>query len=195
MNNGILTTVQVVEHSGQTVTVSLRRPTLADLPDRARWMSDPATMAYNAVFDLPHLTYHRATGCLDFPREGWADWLDRCAEDAPWRFHAMVDAGGVVVGEAGFRIEQREAHLHLVIEARQAGRGYGSAALALVLAAAFARPDVDAVVDGFPADRAVAERLFHAHGFVRTGGTVRLARSAYGRTVDPGRTVRVPPAD
>lgn len=66
-----------------------------------------------------------------------------------------------------------------MIDAGHAGRGHGSAALGLLLAVAFARPEVTMAVDDFPASRAVAERLFSRHGFVRQGGQVLLAREAF----------------
>lgn len=160
------------------VTVRLRRPAPTDLPHRARWMSDPVTMAYNAGFDVTHPGYHRDTGCIDFPTAVWAAWLRQADDDDATgrRFHAMVEADGVVVGEAGFGVEHGAAHLHLVIEASCAGRGFGSAALALLVAEAFSRPEVELLVDDFPASRAAAERLFAAHGFVRHGDRVVLAR-------------------
>jgi RimJ/RimL family protein N-acetyltransferase len=143
-------------------------------------MSDPATMAYNVGFDVPYPGYHRDTGCIDFPESDWARWLDWCAAETASgaRFHAIVDVGGTAVGEAGFRVDGDEAHLHLVIDARHAGHGHGSRALALLVAQAFRRPDVHRVVDEYPADREPAETVFVRAGFVRQDRIVVLTRPA-----------------
>jgi len=143
-------------------------------------MSDPATMAYNAGFDVAYRGYHRDTGCIDFPAAEWDAWLRRVDVAAACgdRFHAMVEADGAVVGEAAFRVAHGTAHLHLVIEAAHAGRGHGSAALRLLVAEALGRLDVAVVADEFPASREAAERLFRRHGFVRDGARVTLARAS-----------------
>lgn len=75
--------------------VVLRAPDRSALPHRARWMSDPRTMAYNVGFDIPHPGYHRDTGCIDFPEADWDAWLQRCVADADAgrSFHAFVAAG------------------------------------------------------------------------------------------------------
>ena len=161
--------------------VVLRAPTRADQSHRARWMSDPVTMAYNAGFDVAYDGYHQETGCIDFPEAEWDAWLHRCAADADAgvAFHAVVDVSGTVVGEAAFRVAAAMAHLHVVIEARHAGRGYGTAALQLLLDEAFARPEVLACVDEFPQSRAAAEGLFRRRGFDRQGGRVVLTRATF----------------
>lgn len=178
------------------MTVHLRPPTTADLVHRAAWMADPATMAYNAGF-APSPGYDPASGCLAFPAEHHAAWLHAWTA-GPDRFVAfvVVDDAAPPLGEVAFRVSDGAAHLHVLVAAEHAGRGVGTAALRLLLAEAFARPDVSRAVDDFPPDREPAGTTFRRLGFVRDGDRVVLTRAAYDdvRVVpatDPAATDRI----
>lgn len=179
------------------MTVRLRPPTTADLLHRAAWMADPATMAYNAGFDsMPG--YDPATGCLAFPATDHAAWL-RAWTTSPHRFVAFLadDDAAPPLGEVAFRVTpDGDAHLHVLVVAAHAGRGLGTAALRLLLAEAFARPDVARAVDDFPPDREPAATVFARLGFVRDGDRVVLTRAAYDDVrITPGPPVTRPLVD
>lgn len=162
------------------MTVRLRPPTLADLPHRAAWMADPATMSYNAGFP-PAPGYETATGCIDFPAECHEPWL-RAWTTSPDRFCAVLADDDVAppLGEVAFRVTpDGVAHLHVLVTAAHRGRGIGATALRLLVAAAFARADVSSLADEFPPDREPAETHFRRAGFLRDGDSVILARAAY----------------
>jgi len=161
------------------VPIHLRPPTTADLPHRAAWMADPATMAYNAGF-APAPGYDPATGCLAFPAADHAAWLQAWTT-LPDRFLAFVadDVAAPPLGEVAFRVTpDGAAHLHVLVAAPHAGRGVGVAALRLLLARVFARSDVTQAVDEFPADREPAETVFRRLGFARDGDRVVLTRAS-----------------
>lgn len=179
------------------VPVQLRPPTTADLPYRAAWMADPTTMAYNAGF-TPFPGYDPVTGCLAFPATDHRAWLRAWTTSAD-RFVAFLadDDAAPPLGEVAFRVtSDGDAHLHVLVTAAHAGRGVGTAALRLLLAEAFARPDVARAVDEFPPDREPAARVFARLGFVRDGARVVLTRAAYDDVrvapgVDPAATDRL----
>lgn len=188
----------VDRHETRPVAIHLRPPTAAELHLRAAWLADPATMAYNA--GLPAAPgYDPATGCLDFPPERRAAWLDAWTS-RPDHVVAFLhdDAAPSPLGEVAFRVTpDGDAHIHVLVAAPHSGRGVGAAALRLLLARAFSRPDVARAVDVFPPDRARAEALFRRLGFVREGPRVVLTRAAYHDVrVQPGTdvvaTARIP---
>lgn len=164
-------------------------------------MADPATMAYNAGLP-PAPGYHSVTGCLDFPsehREAWLETWTRSPDRACFFLYdgAPDDATAPPLGEVAFRVTpDGDAHLHVLVAAAHGGRGAGEAALRLLLARVFARPDVARAVDEFPRDRAPAEALFRRFGFVRDGAAVVLTRAAYDDVrvtpgADPAATARI----
>lgn len=179
------------------MTLRLRAPTTADLPYRAAWMADPATMAYNAGFP-PFPGYEPATGCLAFPATDHGAWLRAWTTSAD-RFVAFLadDDAAPPLGEVAFRVTpDGDAHLHVLVAAAHAGRGVGTAAVRLLLAEVFARPDVARAVDEFPPDREPAATVFARLGFVRDGDRVVLTRTSYGDVrvtpgVDPAATDRL----
>ena len=57
--------------------VTLYIPKVEDLWFRQACMKDPATMSYNAGYDVTYSGYHYDTGCIDFPESEWEFWLNK----------------------------------------------------------------------------------------------------------------------
>lgn len=149
--------------------LALHVPALDELWYRRRMMEDPATMSYNAGYDLSFDGYHGDTGCIDFPVEKWQDWYARFVQGEPERFYAYVvrREDGAFVGEVCLHLDDEPGSygMGVVIEQRWRGMGYGSPALKLLLDVAFHRLGAKRVHNEFESTRAAALRAHLAAGF------------------------------
>ena len=147
----------------------LHVPVPDELDYRRRLLADPATMAYNRGYALDFEGYHRDTGCIDFPEGEWADWHDWFIGREPERFYAYVEraADGTWIGEVNaHRPDGGEAHeIGVVVEAKYRGKGFGEAALSLLLEHAFERMGIAALRNCFEETRTAALRAHLACGF------------------------------
>ena len=121
--------------------LTLYVPEIEDLWFRQRLMADPATMSYNANWPVNYEGYHRETGCIDFPREWWADWYADWMDAKPERWYAYIRRGadGAWLGEVCFHHtpEKDWWDMGIIIFAPFRGQGYASPALRLLAAEAF----------------------------------------------------------
>lgn len=106
-------------------------PKLEELNYWEKWLSDPATMAYN----------HACGGTIAFPPERWADWYARWIEDGTGeRFYRYLrhEPGGKFVGEVAYRYDGGfGAYVcDVLVSARHRGRGFGRQGLMLLCEAA-----------------------------------------------------------
>lgn len=149
--------------------VSLHVPLMEELAYRQQMMSDPATMAYNRGYDLSFEGYHRDTGCIDFPRERWAEWYARFVGREPRRYYAYLarEEDGRFVGEVCLH-QDRPGEIHemgIVVEARYRGLGYSREGMDLLLRHAFRVLELPAVSNCFEESRAAALSLHRHAGF------------------------------
>lgn len=116
-------------------------PRLDELWFSQKMLADPDTMAYNANWDVSYDGYHRDTGCIDFPESEWADWYAHWIGQEPKRFYAYIrrKADGAWIGNVNFHCTQDKDwwDMGIVLYAPYRGRGYGTAALKLLLRHAF----------------------------------------------------------
>ncbi len=146
----------------------LHVPSLDELDFRRRMMADPATMSYNAGYDLGFDGYHPDTGCIDFPKENWAGWYERFIGREPERFYAYaVNDKGEFVGEVVLRQDNRpgEYEMGIVIASWHRGKGYSKEALRLLLDVAFNRLNAEVVRNDFERSRAAALHIHQQAGF------------------------------
>lgn len=116
-------------------------PQPEDLWFHQKMLSDPATMSYNANWDVSYDGYHRDTGCIDFPESQWADWYAHWIGRTPERFYAYLrrKADGVWIGDVNFHYSPGRDwwDMGIVIYAPFRGRGYAAPGLKLLLDHAF----------------------------------------------------------
>lgn len=147
--------------------------------------ADPATMAYNAGWDVADPRYHADTGCIDFQRRTGPRRLPGGWAHEPERFYALLrePETGAFVGEVNFHTPSsgRDADMGVVLFAPYRGRGYGASALELLLRRAFMRNGVQRLCNCFEPDRTTALAIHRAAGFRRVGTTT--ARR-FGREVE-----------
>lgn len=116
-------------------------PRPEDLWFRRRILADPATMAYNANWPVDFAGYHPDTGCIDFPRESWADWYADWIGREPERFYAYVrrQSDGEWLGEVCFHYtpDRDWWDMGIVLYAPYRGMGFAVPALRLLAEKAF----------------------------------------------------------
>lgn len=156
-------------------------PRLEDLWFYQKMMSDPATMAYNAGWDVDYDGYHKDTGCIDYPDEALPEWHDHWVGNEPERFYAYIrrKSDGAWIGDVNFHYnEERDWHdMGIVIYAPYRGRGYAVAALKLLLTHAFRECGISRLHNDFETSRGAAWAIHRKVGFRETGvenGLVQL---------------------
>lgn len=160
--------------------LGLHIPAFDELWYRQRMMSDPATMSYNAGYNLGFDGYHNDTGCIDFPEEKWRGWYARFIGKEPEKFYAYVvrEEEGAFIGEVVLRQEGEPGRYEMgvVIEACHRGEGYSAEAMRLLLDTAFQKLGAKVVCNDFERSRAAALKLHLNSGFeiVREDDCVHL---------------------
>lgn len=149
--------------------INLYIPQLKDLRFRQELQADPATMSYNAGWDVDFPGYHRDTGCVDFPESKWASWHAAWVNREPKRFYAYIQrsADGMWLGEVNFHYvpEKDWWDMGIVLCASCRGKGYGTPALRLLLDHAFRDCGVTRVHNDFEPARAAAGKIHRDAGF------------------------------
>lgn len=147
----------------------LHIPEYGELWYRQKIMRDPETMSYNKGYDMEFEGYDKATGCIAFPKQEWADWYAYFVRNEPQRFYAYVarKEDGAWIGEVNVHKDPDAGRyeMGIVLEAGYRGKGYAEEALRLLLKHAFEEMGADKVHNGFEAERTAAVRAHLAAGF------------------------------
>ena len=166
----------------------LHIPTLSEMAYRKRLQSDPATMSYNAGYDLDLPGYHNDTGCIDFPESEWADEHVFLVGSEPKMFYAYVarDKDDAFIGEVNVHRSGGGDwyDMGVLLEAKYRGMGYGKEALDLLLKYAFEKMGVPEIHNEFEETRGAAYKTHLACGFreyARRDGMIllRISREDY----------------
>ena len=144
-------------------------PKLTDLWFRQQMMADPATMSYNAHWDVSYEGYHPDTGCIDFPESEWAAWYDQWISREPAYFYAYIVrcSDGAWLGEVCFHHtpERDWWDMGIVLHAPYRGKGYAVPALRLMLDHAFRDCGVTRLHNDFELTRPAALEIHRTAGF------------------------------
>lgn len=149
----------------------LHVPQFSELSYRSKILSDPATMGYNANYNLGFEGYNNQTGCINFPESEWQQWFNAFIGRKE-RFYAYIAVTDVrFVGEVNLRkIGNGNCYgMGIVIEAKHRGKGYAKQALKLLLRQAFEVMGADAVVNEFEDTRTAAAKVHLSVGFKVSG--------------------------
>ena len=151
-------------------------PRVEDMWFTKRMQEDPDTMAYNAGWDVSFDGYHPDTGCIDFPESRWASKHSRLVGHEPDCFYAFVREAesGEFAGEVNFHYDSENSRheLGIVLYAPFRGRGYGHAALELLLRRAFIRCGVASLHNTFESTRDPGLAVHRRAGFRQVGTSV-----------------------
>ena len=136
--------------------LTLHEPTQSELWFRQAMLEDEATMSYNRAWG----------GAVGFPEADWADWYEYwIARPEGKRFYRYLSDEGCFVGEVAYHFDKElEGFVaDVIVFAPERGKGYGSAGLDLLCAAA-KENGIDALYDDIASDNP-AIGLFLCHGF------------------------------
>ncbi len=147
----------------------LHTPSYEELWYRQKIMQDSDTMSYNKGYDLDFEGYDKATGCLAFPEQKWADWYTYFNGQEPQRFYAYIvrKTDGIFIGEVNVHRNPNAPwhEMGIVLEAKYRGNGYGTEALWLLLQHAFEEMKVDTIHNDFEEERIAAMQTHLSVGF------------------------------
>lgn len=141
-------------------------PRLEDGWFYVKMMSDPATMAYNALWFPPD-------GCIPDPEGEWRDLQAAWIGNAPMRFYAFLQrvSDSAFVGDVNYHRNPETAYadMGIVIYAPERGRGYGKQGLRLLVDRALRIDGVPCLRNEFETTRNAACRIHKAVGFREIG--------------------------
>lgn len=147
----------------------LHIPTLPEMAYRQKLQEDPATMSYNAGYELGFPEYHNDTGCIDFPESKWADDFAWLVGNEPKQFYAYIarDEDDAFIGEVNVHRSRGGDwyDMGILIEAKYRGMGYSEEALRLLLDYAFTKLGAREVHNDFETTRSAAYKTHLACGF------------------------------
>ncbi len=153
--------------------ISLYIPKVEDLWFREECMSDPATMAYNAGYDLSFEGYHYDTGCIDFSKEKHKSWHNEKMLNPNFFFAYILDNdSNNFVGYVNFnKKDNNNATMGIVVNAKFKGQGYMRPTMKLLIDEAKKR-GVEILTDTVPKTRENALKVFFDIGFKKVGEVV-----------------------
>lgn len=159
--------------------LELHIPAVEDMWFTQVLQEDADTMAYNAGWDICFDGYHPETGCIDFPRERWAEKHARWVGNEPNCFYAFVKERktGRFVCEVNYYYtpENDWFDMGVLVYAPYRGRGYGRRSLELLLHRAFVVDKIGQLHNDFEDTRSAALAIHRKVGFREIGGS-RMAR-------------------
>ena len=160
-----------VTKNGEEITLYV--PALDELEFRKQLESDPATMSYNAGYNLDCAGYNNETGCMDFNEDEWEDWYDYFVDSEPERYFAYIQrvSDGKFLGEVNFHYtpEKDWWDMGIVISAQYRGMGYSTPALKLLIEHAFINCGISRLHNDFEKSRDSAYKTFISAGFKEIG--------------------------
>ncbi len=151
----------------------LHIPTVEDMWFTQTLQEDPATMSYNAGWDISFEGYHFDTGCIDFPQSRWAEKHARLVGHEPNCFYAFVkeQKSGRFVCEVNYHYtaEKDWWDMGVLVYAPYRGRGYGVRALEMLLHRAFVVDGITRLHNDFEDTRTAALTIHRKVGFREVG--------------------------
>ena len=144
----------------------LIEPKLEDYWYEQKLNEDPATMDYNAGYDVSYAGYHYDTGCIDFPKEKWQAALERRINNNRRFFYIKDEEKDEYVGYCNYHYVEDEKRYEcgVIIEGSKRGLGYSKPALKLLVEKAYSE-GIDSLYDNFEKDRVSALKTFENVGF------------------------------
>lgn len=172
----------------ETEELELHIPSVEDMRFAQVLQEDPATMSYNAGWDIDYDGYHSDTGCIDLPREKWAEKHRRMVGHEPNCFYAFVreKKSSRFICEVNFHYtdENNWYDMGVLVYAPYRGSGYGSKCLELLLHHAFVACGISRLHNNFEETRTEAMAIHQKAGFRRIGESEMLRFGKPVRIID-----------
>lgn len=163
-------------------------PSAEDMWFAQTLQEDPATMSYNAGWDVFYDGYHQDTGCIDLPRDKWAEKHSRWVGNEPDRFYAFVKErkSGRFLCEVSYHYTADDNwwDMGVVLHAPYRGHGYGARSLELLLHRAFVVDKIDRLHNNFEDTRTAALAIHRQAGFCEVGESEMIRFGSPVRIID-----------
>lgn len=144
-------------------------PSLEDLWFYQKMITDPATMAYNANYDIDFPGYNRDTGCITHTDTYLKDWYLQWIGQEPQYFYAYVQRSfdKAWLGGVNFHYvaEKDWWDMGIVLYEPYRGKGYAIPALEALIERAFFHCHVTRIHNYFEFNRQEAVKIHHKLGF------------------------------
>lgn len=146
--------------------ITLIVPKLEDYYYEQKLNEDPATMSYNAGYDLSLKGYHYDTGCIDFPKTRWEETYQKRIKDHKY-FAYIKDCNlDKYIGTVNYQYNNKTARYEcgILIESSYRHKGYAKDALRLLMKDAY-HHHIEYLYDDFEDTRIEALKIFTDLGF------------------------------
>lgn len=146
--------------------VYLHVPEISEIDYYEKLLKDPASMSYNAGYNLNIEGYDKTTGCINtFDKERW--YLKQKNDKNRYFAYIISKENNIPVGYLSFHFDN-EYLTHccgIVIESKYRKKGYATDALKQMLNIAFNEYKVNSLIDNIPYHRTDSLKLFTKLGF------------------------------
>lgn len=140
-------------------------PELKDYWYEKKLNEDPASMSYNAGYDVSYSGYHYDTGTIDFPEENFEKTYKKRKDENKFFAFLKDTKTNEFVGYINYQFNSSENHYDcgILIEASKRGKGYSKEGLKLLCEAA-KKNGIKELYDNFEKDR-YHTKVFEDVGF------------------------------
>lgn len=146
--------------------IELYIPKLEDYWYEQKLQKNPATMNYNAGYDVNYFGYHYDTGCIDFPEDKWEETYNKRIKEN--KFFAYIKDLDIneFIGYVNYQYNENKNRYYcgIVIESKYRSNGYSKTALKLLCDEA-RKNNITELYDNFEIDRGHTLELFKSVGF------------------------------
>ena len=145
--------------------LTLVLPELKDYWYEKKLNEDPASMNYNAGYDVSYSGYHYATGTIDFPEENFEKTYNKRKKENKFFAYLKDTKTNEFIGYVNYQFDSSENYYDcgILIEASKRGKGYSKEGLKLLCEAA-KKNGIKELYDSFEKDRYHA-KVFEDVGF------------------------------
>ena len=154
--------------------IKLYTPKENELDFAKKLLADPATMAYNKGYDIDFPGYDKESGTITYSDSYLKKWYDLYFTNPGEYFYAYIYDQDLkaFVGDVNFHPSKNNPHtrdIGIVIKDEFRGKGYGKAALKLLIDKAFSFDSIGALWNNFEKERASALKIHEDLGFEIAG--------------------------
>lgn len=109
-------------------------PNLDDYWYKEKIQSDPATMSYNAGWNVSYYGYHYDTGCIDFSKEKWREKHNKRQNDKIFLAYLKDIELNEFIGYVNYNFNEidNKYECGILIEFKYRGKGYSKEGLKLL---------------------------------------------------------------
>lgn len=143
----------------------LYNPNIKDYWYEKKLEEDPATMSYNAGYDVSYFGYNYNTGTIQFPKEKWEETYNNRIKENKFFCYLKDTITNEFVGYVNYQFNKSENRYEcgILIENSKRRKGYSKEGLKLLIEVA-RKNNIEELYDNFEKDR-TGIKIFTDLGF------------------------------